>query len=85
MLIDVHMRDALTGERRVYRTEWDGSADGLDFMWSEGSYACDCARSAFFAEAAGEDDPERECGSVRYIVEKIAERGTDRVVYDGED
>lgn len=86
MKIDVHLLDNSTGERRVYhddleRPDTPEEARLTDFQWSDGNYGCDCNRGLFFAWAAGEDDPDRECGEERYTVEKIVIHGTDRVIY----
>lgn len=67
--IRVSITDTTTGETRAY--DADGYLDDgvfFEYIWSEGNYACDCNRANFFARAAGEDDPDRECGDGRYAV-----------------
>lgn len=81
MKIDVHMLDTQTRERAVFRPDWT-EQDGDFSIWSDGNFSCDCNRSDFFAEAIGrEADEDPPCGDGRFIVEKIVERGTDRVLY----
>ena len=77
MPYNVHITDTATGETRVSRDESDWVSDHDEgespgwlhtYMWGEGNYACDCNRSLFFARAAGEDDPDHECGQDRFSV-----------------
>lgn len=63
MKITVEITDTKQKIKRVYHTGWNVSDDpqliGLEFMWSEGNYSCDCNRSLFFQEAGGVEDPYR--------------------------
>ena len=84
MLIDVHLFDTETGERAVYDPgiEYDGWDEDDEFLWSEGNYACDCNRGHFFARALGRPDISLPCRGERMCIEKIVERGTDRILYE---
>jgi hypothetical protein len=47
MTVTALLRDP-AGVEREYSTEWDESGrDIVEFMWSDGNYACDCNRSLF--------------------------------------
>lgn len=55
-----------TGETRtIHETYPDIYGDSLEFMWSEGNYACDCNRAAFFY---GDNDFDDTCGDHRFSV-----------------
>jgi hypothetical protein len=95
MQIDIHLRDNDTGERVIYRdtSEWKGWQDQDDpsperqiiFMFGDGNYACDCNRALFFEAAktgSWSHVPRGECGNERYIIEKIVDRATGRIVYE---
>ena len=83
---EVHIRNAETGETRVYAT-WESYPDAeglgsLEFSWGEHNNACDCNRADFFARAAGENDPrDAPCGDGRYVVDRIVDARNGRVVY----
>lgn len=91
MNIDVHLLEVATGERAVYQTETYDAADvqsgeidhGVRWMWDEGNYGCDCNRELFFCWAIGRDEPDDlECGDgERFVVDRIVERGTERVIF----
>lgn len=85
MFIDVHLKDRTTGEQRVYHDtfDWKGDVEGIQYMYEDGNYCCDCNRELFFTRAGGEDDKAVDvgCGFARFQVEKIVERGTDNVIY----
>lgn len=61
---------------RRHETEWWDDVENPDFIWSEGDFACDCNRALFFARAAGEDDPDRECGSEAFSLRVLDEAGS---------
>ena len=49
--------------------EWDGDydktgdrLDGIDFMFAEGDYSCDCNRSRFIRVYHDKKFPEMDCG-----------------------
>lgn len=95
MLIDVHLLNTETGERRVFHDDYDWpgkTADaGVSYKYGMGNYSCDCNRYLFFERARGrglgDADPvhdEHECGETKFVVEMILERGTDRVIYKDE-
>lgn len=74
-----------TGETRRFEDERDPKYDDVvEFMWSEGNYACDCNRAAFFAEAAGEIDPHQDCGHAAFSVLSVEDE-SGRTLYDGDD
>lgn len=89
LLIDVHILDTKTGERRVYQTdadvgasEWPSEQEMIDYMWSDGNYACDCNRYLFFCRAIGApEEDNRPCGDTRYAVQ-IKDRATGSVIYE---
>jgi hypothetical protein len=64
-LVSWTMRDKQTGEVRsgtFGHVESDEEIAGLEFQWSEGNQACDCARHHEFY---GRDD-DIECGEGRF-------------------
>lgn len=77
--ISVLILDTSTGEQRAFSPDfgWYG-----DFIWSDGNFACDCARGDFFAEAGGEPEGEADapCGDTRYLVKITGPDGA--VLYD---
>lgn len=71
-----------TGEKRLYDSlvhfvnsddDWRGERGSfLDFIWTEGNFACDCNRASFFYSAANEEEPdELPCGSTAYKIPRI--------------
>lgn len=54
---------------------------GIDFMWREGNYSCDCNRALMFIRAfekrEPEDDEETECTEGRYKAELQLDGETD--------
>lgn len=54
------------------------------FIWADGNYACDCNRALFFARAAGEDDPDRGCGTTAFSLRVLGEDGK-TVLYEDDD
>lgn len=87
MKIDVHLFEIETGDRAIFEDEQNlcpGETDleaGIAYQWSDGNYSCDCNRGLFFARARGLPDPDVACGEEIYLVEKIVEHGTDRLIY----
>jgi hypothetical protein len=69
-----------TGETRV-RVQETVSLKHIDYIWSEGNYSCDCNRGLEFARAAGEEDPDHECGDELYHV-KLIDRDGDCIYED---
>lgn len=59
-VLRVLLRDMETGkEGWVTDTYPDDYPDeSIDFMWTDGNYACDCNRGDFLARALGEPEPE---------------------------
>lgn len=86
--ITVLIRDNSTGEI-VEHADDALVADGVDddefgcgaslYLWTDGNFACDCNRGAFFYEAKGIKDEDVECGDTSYSV-KILRDGM--VIYD---
>lgn len=77
---EVEITDTTTGETRVERHEddWD---DGLEYLWSDGNFGCDCNRGLFFGRAGGSDGFDGPCGLTRFtIVVKV----DGEIVYDDE-
>lgn len=70
-----------TGEKRYYETEvyFAGSdhfayepGEFMDYIWTEGNYACDCNRAIFFGDkTVDEIMHEGQCGNVLYKIPKI--------------
>jgi hypothetical protein len=54
-----------------------------DVRWPDGLFLCDCNIGGLFAQAAGEPNPQDECGGEKYVV-RITDR-TGRVLYNDED
>lgn len=89
MILDVHLLDRATDQRAVYDhgedTLFASDPETFDYLWSEGNFGCDCNRHDFFCQATGREPdhacPCNMCDDQRYVIEKITERGTDRVLY----
>lgn len=87
--IDVHLLDTTTGKRAVYHTDHNSDQDpepGVfrDYDWRDGNFSCDCNRGDFWEEAAGEEvwgGGVSKCGDGRFVVEKIVEVLTGKVLY----
>jgi hypothetical protein len=71
--VDVLLQDRTTLELRVSTNTWEREhLDGLDFMWSEGNYACDCNRALFWARALNPDaDDATGCSHGRFAAVEI--------------
>lgn len=80
----VTIRNNETGETRVHTSprnpEYD---DGIIFSWAENNYSCDCNRATIFAEAGGEEDPDRDCSDGAFTVLSITDE-CGRILYDGD-
>lgn len=51
--------DIVSGERRTREFPmYAASEEGLEFMWSEGNFSCDCNRALFFVRAVGGTEDE---------------------------
>jgi hypothetical protein len=85
----VHLRDTRDGTTAVFRTtdQEDPKSEegrrGIEFMWSEGNYACDCNRGLFLSFALGRDKDEFEvpCGHGTIAVDKIVDPRDGEVIY----
>lgn len=44
----ITLKNSENNEERTIDFEWDGSMDGLDFYFTEGSMSCDCNRFQLF-------------------------------------
>lgn len=75
-----------TGETGVYEeppenlsSVWydEENAEWVTFLWSEGSYACDCNRAILFL-----GDHTRECSEHEFIIDEmwVQEKGTEEWV-----
>ena len=42
--------------------------EGIEYMWTEGNYSCDCNRELFIKRQQGEDAPDRECGETYELI-----------------
>ena len=61
------IRNNATGEIRALAWEWPGAEVG-EYVWRGGNFGCNCNRAMFFADAAGEDEPDVECGDGAFSV-----------------
>ncbi len=79
--IIVKIRNNATGEIVDHPDVGDFDEDGfVDFIWSDGNYACDCNRDLFFHRAKGLDDPDdNPCGEEKYSIQITCD---DAIVYD---
>lgn len=69
MRVTIYIRKNDTGEVRSYEDETNFDQDTIIYNWEEGNYSCDCNRSAFFINAANEDDPDDiPCSDGKYSV-----------------
>lgn len=64
----VHIRNNASGEVRTMPDTWIGET--MEYMWSEGSYSCDCNRAIFFFEGCGvnENADDWQCGDGAFTV-----------------
>lgn len=89
MICVVKITDTMTGVTRDAtwpEYAWGDEKDGVyDYLWSEGNYSCDCNRGMFFAQAAGEPDPDMICGESRYAVKILSEDGSAILYEDARD
>jgi len=82
----VFIRDNTTAEVRSLtdRDLWFAEdLEAAEFIWDMGNWSCDCNRGLFFAQAAGDDDHESECGDERYTV--WIEDETGKRLYEDDD
>lgn len=75
------------GETREYHDEWPDSfsGEGLEFMWTDGNYACDCNRALFWNRIKGKDDPDVPCGDGEYVVPYLTLANGTRIWIDAEE
>lgn len=78
------IRNNKTGEVRRSVSKRDPEYDdNVEFMWTDGNYGCDCNRALFFARAAGDDEPDIDCGEEAYSVLRVEDE-TGRILYGGD-
>lgn len=77
LILEFYLRDTETGKTGIYKDEYKDS-DGVEFMWEEGNYACDCNRADFLY---GESPI--GCGTTRIALDKVVRVDDQKVVYDG--
>lgn len=51
------------------------------YNWEDGNFSCDCNRAMFFADAAGEPDPDVPCSDGLFSV-RLRNAKTGEVFYD---
>lgn len=74
----VEIRNNATGVVRKCEFDFAWDKEGSEFCWTEGNFSCDCNRAQFFAQANGEDDPNRHCGSTQYTaIKSVLPDGTE--------
>jgi hypothetical protein len=82
----VRLRNNATREVRdiAMTDDW---CDGFRFLWSDGNFGCDCNRGLFFAEAAGEPepDPDVHCGSELFTAIEAALPSGERIPLDDDE
>lgn len=71
--IRAFLRDTVSGKAAVVYDEWPDSAslDGVEFMWTEGNFSCDCNRGQFLAQVLQEPDPNLPCGDGRIVLDLL--------------
>ena len=77
------VRKNSTGEIRLHETceiISDGCDTPSDYIWSDGSYGCDCNRSIFFNRAGGDPEGDEPCGEGAYSV-RVKNKKTGTVFY----
>ncbi len=78
MSYSVHLTNTKTLEERTYRMDMDWEpAEGSEYLWSEGQFACDCNRGIFFCYAAGENDTGTDCGYEVFAVRITDDEGVE--------
>jgi hypothetical protein len=50
------------GTLHVYR--YEGESEGVDYLWNEGNYSCDCNRAQFCGDI--DIDDENKCSEGKY-------------------
>ena len=68
--VEAHLRDAVTGDTRVYEKEHEES-DGVIYHWTEGNYGCDCNRSLLLWEWSEENALECSRDKNRVRLDKL--------------
>ncbi len=80
----IHMYDRLTKQRKIFIDTYPNDCP-IEFLWSEGNYACDCNRWIFMYK----DDPnapeQYNCGSENIVVERIVNHQTNEEIYSGDE
>jgi hypothetical protein len=71
--------ECATGKQATYREDYD-SADGVEYLWADGNYSCDCNRGLFLSRALGDEDFDVECGDGAFSV-KVVNAETMQVVH----
>lgn len=71
------LREVATGEERDFTDTYpdDYSDEGVEYMWTEGNYACDCNRALFWSRLKGEPDPNIPCSAHLFTVVAVTENG----------
>lgn len=86
--VSVQLKEVSTGRTVTHQIEWDfnhpNAEEGLEFIFSEGNYRCDCNRELFFYRAL--DTPEHEipdggCGDDRFIVLAVRRISDGKIFY----
>ncbi len=76
----VSIYDTETKDTVSYHEEFDMSPEGLDFIWREGNYSCDCNRMIFFSKHEVLDYP---CGDTGRFKVTIHDHNNNKI-YDDE-
>lgn len=86
--VHVHIRRNADGVVRIYEDAgFFEKGAFLDYIWSEGNFACDCNRHLFFVRAGNGDEDEGDdnaCTSELYAA-KITDPTTGETLYQDAD
>lgn len=69
-IVYISLRDNKTNISKIITQEYDDdmSNEGIEFMWTEGNYSCDCNRYNFFYPNSNIDYP---CGESRFDMASV--------------
>ncbi|QYW02175.1 hypothetical protein CPT_Sonora_074 [Stenotrophomonas phage Sonora] len=70
MIFNILLRDNQTGKTKAVEHEADAWAD-IEYLWTEGNYACDCNRGLLFNRVRGVEDVPRACGSEQFDIIEV--------------
>ncbi|MBO6739054.1 MAG: hypothetical protein JJ916_04255 [Phycisphaerales bacterium] len=81
----VTLRRNSDGAQAVYEDQHAKLEDDhWQFCWFAHNHSCDCNRGSYFAESAGEPDPDHDCSESKYSVIRV-ETPDGKVLFEGDD